>query len=124
MYQATVTTDTDNTNTYVGLTEGPFKTRYNNHKSTFKKPSSAQSTELSKYISELNGSNTNYKISWKILKRAPSYNPSTDRCNLCLWEKYFIICGKNMATLNRRNELVTTCRHMPKYLLRNFNHIT
>ena len=36
---------------------------------------------------------------------------------LCLWEKYYIICRPNMATLNNRNELVSSCRHAKKFLL-------
>jgi hypothetical protein len=34
-----------------------------------------------------------------------------------LWEKYFIICKPKMATLNKRNELVSACRHNKKFLL-------
>ena len=56
----------------------------------------------------------------RILKRAKSYSNITKRCNLCLWEKFFIICKPDMATLNRRNELVSTCRHASKFLLKNF----
>ena len=41
------------------------------------------------------------------------------KCNLCLWEKYYIICRPNMATLNNRNELVSSCRHAKKFLLNN-----
>ena len=37
VYQATVTRkDNQQKETYVGLTEGPFKTRYNNHTSSFR----------------------------------------------------------------------------------------
>ena len=43
----------------------------------------------------------------------------SERCNLCLWEKYLIICRPELATLNRRNELVSSCRHVRKYLLSN-----
>ena len=38
------------------------------------------------------------------------YNTSKG-CNLCLWKNYFIVCKPNMANFNRRNELVSTCRH-------------
>ena len=38
VYQATVTTDDNRpSQTYVGLTENTFKTRFNNHKASFKK---------------------------------------------------------------------------------------
>ena len=55
-------------------------------------------------------------ITWKILKRAKSYSNSSKRCNLCILEKYSIICKPDVASLNRCNEL----RHAKKYLLENF----
>ena len=30
---------------------------------------------------------------------------------LCLWEKCFIICKPDLASLNKRNELISSCRH-------------
>jgi hypothetical protein len=48
---------------------------------------------------------------------AKPYNCASNRCNLSLWEKYFIICKPKMATLNKRNELVSACRHNKKILL-------
>ena len=36
------------------------------------------------------------------------------------WEKYFVICRPEPVTLNKRNELVTSCRHAKKFLLKNF----
>ena len=38
-------------------------------------------------------------------------------CNLCLWEKHFIICKPKMSTLNNRSELIPNCRHSKKFLL-------
>ena len=121
IYQATVkTSDKRPTQTYVGLTENQFKTRYTNHKASFNNLKKRNSTELSKYIWDLKDNNITYSITWKILKRAKSYSNASKRCNLCIWEKYFIICKPDMASLNRRNELVSTCRHAKKYLLENF----
>ena len=106
IYQATVkTSDKRPPERYVGLTENKFK---------------QNSTELRKHIRNLKQKNIEHSIKWKILKRAKSYSNVSKRCNLCLWEKYFIICKPNMATLNRRNELVSTCRQTNKFLLKNF----
>ena len=33
------------------------------------------------------------------------------RCNLCLTEKYNIICKPSLCTLNKRTEILSTCRH-------------
>ena len=52
IYKASVTCD-DVEKSYIGLTEGPFKTRYLAHKSTFKHRKYEKSTQLSKYIWKL-----------------------------------------------------------------------
>ena len=113
VYQATVTTKDKTTNrppqTYVGLTENSFKTRLANHKTSFNSFDKRNAIELSKYVWELKNRNIHYTIKWKILKRAKPYNCASNRCNLCLWEKYFIICKPKMATLNKRNELLSAC---------------
>ena len=120
VYLATVATnDNRPVRTYVGLTENSFKTRFANHKSSFRDPNKRLSTELSKHIWHLKDSKLEFKITWKILKQAVPFNPASNRCNLCLWEKYFIICRPDLATLNKRNELVTSCRHESKFLLSN-----
>ena len=122
VYQATVTsTSADSPQTYIGLTENSFKTRYsNNHKASFKKYDKRNAKELSKYIWLLQSNNIDYSIKWRTLKRAKPYSPASKRCNLCLWEKYFIIFKPEMASLNKRNELVSSCRHANKFLLKAF----
>ncbi len=120
IYQATVTRQDNNTaETYVGLTENEFKTRYRSHTSSFRHNKHRHSTELSKYIWKLKDENTDYTISWKILSTSRAYNKSSKRCNLCIKEKFFIICRPHLATLNKRNELVSACRHRNKALLVN-----
>lgn len=118
IYQATVTCD-DKRETYVGLTATDFKTRYRNHKASFKAETKRNSTELSKHIWQLKDRKLNYEITWKLLYRAPHYTNVTKRCNLCIAEKYFIICKPESATLNKRNELISKCRHKDKFLLKN-----
>ena len=121
IYQATVTTnDNKPDQTYVGLTANTFKTRFTNHKASFTSAKKKHSTELSKYIWRLNEKNIDHEIKWKILRRASAYSNTSNRCNLCLWEKYFIICKPTLATLNKRNELLSSCRHANKFLFRNF----
>jgi len=65
----------------------------------------------------LKDKNVDYQIRWRIVRHARSYSNVKKKCNLCLWEKYYIICRPNMATLNSRNELVSSCRHAKKFLL-------
>ena len=121
IYQATVTTK-DNTKpeqSYVGLTANKFKERYYNHKCSFNNPSKRQATELSKYIWSLKDNDISHSINWRILTRARPYHRSANKCELCLAEKYFIIFKPEMASLIRRSELISTCRHSSKFLLRN-----
>ena len=116
VYQATVTTDST-TETYVGhcdTTFKAFKARYSNHLSSFKH---RNSTELSKHVWNLKDQSTRYCITWRRLKQSTAYSNITKKCNLCLWETFFIICKSHMISLNKRNELVSTCRHARKVLL-------
>ena len=121
VYQATITT-AESTETYVGLTATEFKTRWRNHQMSFKNESKKNDTELSKHLWQLKDQKKDFAISWKILAKAKSYSNLTKRCNLCSTEKFYILYKPDMATLNKRNELVSTCRHKRNFLLR-FNRI-
>lgn len=119
IYQATVESNTDK-QTYIGLTSDEFKSRYRNHTASFRHKNKGNATELSKYIWSLKDAGTPFTISWKIIARAAPYSNATKRCNLCLLEKYFIICRTDLCSLNKRNELTSSCRHASKHLLKNF----
>ena len=120
VYQATVTTRgvTGTTETYVGLTATDFKTRWRNHQMSFKHEKRRNDTELSKYLWKLKEKKEGYSISWKIIAKAKAYSNTTKRCNLCITEKFFILSNPQMATLNKRNELISNCRHRRKYILK------
>jgi len=118
VYQATVTTeDSKSDETYVGLTENNFKTRFANNKASFNNLSKRMSTELSKHVWNRKDNNTNFQITYKILKHCIAYKPPSKRCNLCLREKYFIIWKPHLRTLNKRHQLVSSCRHTVKFML-------
>lgn len=120
VYQAKVTREDNNTaETYVGLTGGDFKTRYNNHTASFRNDKRRNATELSKYIWHLKDNNIDYSITWQTLASCSTYNTKSKRCNLCLREKLFIICQPSMSSLNRRNELASCCAHRKRTLLCN-----
>ena len=118
IYQAEVTTS-HSKQTYIGLCDTSFKSRYRNHTCSFRNERYRNSTELSKYVWGLKDKKTDYQIRWRSIRHARSYSNVTKKCNLCLSEKYYIICRPNMATLNNRNELVSSCRHAKKFLLNN-----
>lgn len=118
IYEATVTTTTTNeSKRYFGLTSTMFKTRYTSHRASFTDARKKNSTELSKHVWNLKEKGTPHTITWKILKHAQPYNPRSKRCNLCLWEKYFIITANKRNLLNSKSELISTCRHKRKFLL-------
>jgi hypothetical protein len=118
IYQATVTRqDTQKEESYIGLTENTFKTRFNGHNNSFRHSNKRNATTLSNYIWSLKDINIPYTLKWKMIAKATPYSPSSKICNLCIKEKYFIICKPHMASLNRRNELGAECRHRRKHLL-------
>ena len=117
VYQAVVESE-NKTETYVGLTATDFKTRWRNHQTSFSSERSKNNTELSKHIWELKDQNKHYKITWKILAKAKAYSNLSKRCNLCTAEKHFILTKPELASLNKRNELISTCRHRRKFILR------
>ena len=119
VYQATVTvTDTGHQETYVGATNH-FKTRFRNHRTSLNNPKYKGSTTLSKYVWKLKEEKKAYTIKWRIIDRAPAFNPITKRCNLCNKEKFYIIYRQNLASLNKRNELYRVCFHRRTELLIN-----
>ena len=74
-YQATVTRkDNSTTETYIGLTENDFKTRYRNHTASFQHTKLRNSTELSKHICTLKENNIDHYISWCIRSLRSPYN--------------------------------------------------
>lgn len=112
-----IRTDNSTSETYVGLTENDFKTRYRYDKSSLRHAHSRNSTKLSKHIWDFKDNNIADTVSWNILSRAKPYNSANKRCNLCLGN-FIIICQRENSTLNKRNEPVASCRHRNKALLR------
>ena len=119
VYCAKVTQlDSNTVDFYTGLTGGSFKGRYNQHQHDFRHQAKEHSTCLSKHIWGLKREDTPYTVDWKILSRGKVFNPVTQKCRLCLKEKFFIMFHPETATLNDRSELYNTCRHRLSKLLK------
>ena len=118
IYRATVKTNST-TETYTGLTGGTFKKRYDKHNSDFRHVKYRHASTLSTYIWKLKEDNVAFETTWKIMDRAPAFNPTTRKCRLCTKEKYYIMFKPDGASLNERQELYATCRHRLKQLLGN-----
>ena len=116
-YQASVTTATT-TEIYFRLATNLME-RYRNHQSSFWHSNRRNETELSKYIWTLQDSNKPFQIKWKVLKKCKAYCNISKKCNLCLYEMFIIICKKELCSLNRRNELASSCPHRNRYVLQN-----
>ena len=122
VYQAEVTEkQTNTTKTYVGITENTFKSRYTAHNFSLNHRSKRHSTALSDHIWNLKDTNSEFDLKWSILAGPiDSYSTSTKQCRLCMEEKFIILeNSRNPQNLNRRNELLSTCRHRRKHLLIN-----
>lgn len=110
VYSAEIKT-TNTTKTYIGMTGGTFKIRYNNHKKSFKNEKYEKESELSKHIWSLKKNDTEYTIHWKIIKQVATRITTTGQCSLCLEEKLCILNANKTNLLNKRSELISKCRH-------------
>ena len=52
-----------------------------------------------------------------ILATASGYNTTIKQCRLCLMECWFILFKEELATLNRRQEVFSSCRHRARLTL-------
>ena len=89
--------------TFIGITENEFKTRYNQHTSSFSlnhKQKKKTGTTLSEFIWKLKESKTECHLSLDVIERAQPYSAATNRCNLCIAEKCFIL--KTKLSLNKK----------------------
>ena len=100
-YKATVTETTlNNQETYIGLAENEFKTRFNLHKSLEHKRTS---TTLSDHVWKLNNKNIDFNIKWKVAKKVKPSAPGDKVRKLCLQEKLSILRSAPSLKKKRRN---------------------
>ena len=120
LYTATITSNLPNYDAkkYVGVTAPQWKYRFYNHNSSFNSQKHKSSTQLSKAVWHVKGEGGIPQIEWGIVKHLAAYTPSSKRCQLCIGEKLYILENES-SLLNKRDELVSKCRHENKYLLKN-----
>ena len=109
-----------NMETYTGLTSQTFKKRWDQHMSDCRR---GEGTTLASHIGELNAKGIDVDLithlHWSIKKQTTKFNPVSNQCMLCLWEKYFILHEPWDASLNKRTEIFGFCRHKECWLLVN-----
>ena len=123
MYQADISSTDESYpgKVYIGITEPPFKGRYGNHERDFNHEEYANTTELSKEVWEIKKKGFVPSIKWRIIKQIPAYNPESKKCLLCLGEKIEILEREGENLVNKRSELVSTCRHKCKFMLNKYD---
>ena len=116
IYQASASTTTNKY--YYGSCENIFKKRYNNRNCSFRNKSREINTELAKYVWELKEKGINYFINWDIAAKLQKYVCGSGKFNLCICERLFIRRAVPNFFLNKRDELVSKCRHRDKFTLK------
>ena len=102
VYMADITSD-NTTVSYIGMTGGPFKTRYNNHLKSFRHIKYEKETELSKHIWALKNASRPHTVKWSFISTCPARMTSRGQCTLCLQEKFCIITLRSKHNLlNKR----------------------
>ena len=102
---------------YYGISDTPFKERYENPKTSFRHRSHLTTSDFCKYYWKLVGNGTVPTIKFSIAKSVKG-NTIINNRNLCLSEKAFIIRNlDDVNRLNKRSELISKCQHINKRLL-------
>ena len=95
---------------YYGISDTPFKKRYENHKKSFRHKGYSTETYLAKYCWELRDKGTVPTVNFSIAKRVKGKS-LINNCNLCHSEKLFIIRNlDNVNTLNKKPEFTSPYR--------------
>ena len=116
VYKAEIQAE-NTTKNYIGLTEGEFKTRYNEHRNSFCNSKKMSNTALSSLVWST-GQNPKPNIKWDIVQKCSIYKPSQKSCDLCLTEKLYILkASKDKNNINVRNEISSICRHRNNFKL-------
>ena len=106
---------------YAGVSAPPWKKRFGNRKLSFNKRQYEENSTLAKEVWHIKDKGGEYHIDWRVIGHAAAYNPVSKRCNLCLLEKLYIAENTGESLINKRNELISKCRHMNKYALMHHN---
>ena len=77
---------------YLGLAEGEWKSRFYNHKLSFKHKRYSNKTTLSSYMWHLKSvSSETPNLKWSVLRCVPPYSNISKKCLFCIYEKLEIV---------------------------------
>ena len=121
IYKATVTADDGEVRTYTGCIEPQFKKRLYRHCSDTSKRKYRTCTRLADwYFRKVEDQGVEVNVNsykWEIVKRCFKYQSGGKKCDLCLTEKLCIMKDRDPRSLNRRTELMNSCKHRWKHRL-------
>ena len=121
MYKVEVYSDPGNDRNkkvYFGSTQGEFKTRYYNHRTSFSHEKYRHSTTLSSYVWEVKGIDPVLK--WEVIKKCRKYRAGDRDCLLCIDEKLAKASCKSRDMLNQRSEVLNSCKHKTPFCVYNY----
>ena len=78
-----------------------------------------QKSELAAHVWKLKEDKKPYKITWHIQRKAYPYRNGMKVCDLCSWEKFYILLGDPKTTVNSRSEFFFRCKSQRDCLLNN-----
>ena len=106
---------------FLGLAEGEWKSRFYNHKLSFKhKRYSNKATFPSCMLHLKSVSSEKPNLKWSVLRCVPPYSNISKKCLLCWYEKLEIVTYQNQKELlNKRCEFLCICCHVNMFLLKN-----
>ena len=119
----------NNKESYIRLTDNEFKTRYNQHKSSFKLVHRNKDTKLSEHIWELKDRNIGHIIQWEIIKKDKPYTPEKKRVQSFFGRK---ISNFNQSSLPKQKKrdflslrvpktfLAVKCKHKPPAIIHSY----
>ena len=77
------------------------------------------SSEITKEVWKIKDQGGEPIVTWRIIKHCPAYNPISKRCTLCLSEKLHVAEYEGDNLLNKREEIISDCRHQNEFMLLN-----
>ena len=106
---------------YLGLAEREWKSRFYNHKLSFKHKRYSNKITFPSYMLHLKSvSSEKPNLKWSVLRCAPPYSNISKKCLLCWYEKLEIVTYQNQKELlNKRCELLCICCNPNMFLLKN-----
>ena len=102
------------------LTGRSFKERLYEHNTDMKnrpkpkqngKQNGNNTTKLREHVWKLKDQGIDFTVKWRILDRAPTFNPITRKCRVCLKEKFYIT-GWSIMTV-KEYELIAQAKKQP-----------